>query len=85
MSSYFFENKLFLPRETATKTERLVMALRDVIIDFDTAQMGNEDYKPDDTGLWRQANKRLRDEIPPVLEELEDEFKEILGFIEHNS
>ena len=85
MSSYFFENKLFLPRETATKTERLVMALRDVIMEFDTAQMGNEDYKPDDTGFWREAYKRLRDEIPPVLEELEDEFKKILGFIEHSS
>ena len=85
MSSYFFENRLFLPHATAQKTEQLVMAIRDVLIEFDTAQMGNDDYKPDQTGLWIQAYKRLRDEVPPILKELEDEFKELLGVIERCS
>lgn len=85
MSSYYFENRLFLPRETAEKTEQLVMTLRDVLIEFDTAQMGNDEYKPDKSGLWKQAYQRLRDEVPPILEELEGEFKDILGFIERRS
>jgi len=85
MGSYFFENRLFLPYATAEKTEKLVMAIRDVLIEFDTAQLGNDEYKPDKTGLWGQAYKRLRDEVPPILKELEDEFKNLLGFIEDRS
>jgi len=85
MSAYFFENRIFLPHETAEKAEKLVMAIRDVLIEFDTAQMGNDEYKPDQTGLWGQAFKRLRDEVPPILNELEHEFKELLGFIEKRS
>jgi hypothetical protein len=85
MGSYFFENRLFLPHSTAEKTEQLVMAIRDVLIDFDTAQMGNDEYKPDRTGMWIEAYKRMRDEVPPILKELEDEFKDLLGFIERRS
>lgn len=85
MSAYFFENRIFLPRETSEKAEKLVMTIRDVLIEFDTAQMGNDEYKPDQTGLWVQAFKRLRDEVPPILSELEHEFKELLGFIEKRS
>lgn len=84
-ASYFFENRLFLPRETATKAGALLEALRHALIDFDTAQMGNEDYKPDPTGLWVQAYKSVSKDIPPILEELENEFKDILGFIERSS
>jgi hypothetical protein len=58
----FFENRIFLPRETSEKTEKLVMTIRDILIEFDTAQMGNDEYKPDQTGLWVQASKHLRDE-----------------------
>lgn len=85
MSAYFFENRIFLPRNAAEKAESLIMTLRDVLIDFDTAQMGNNEYKPDQSGLWQQAYKRLRDEVPPVLEELEVEFKKRLGFIEKDT
>ena len=85
MKDYFYKNRIFLPRETADKAETLLITLRDILIEFDTAQMGNEEYKPDTTGLWLQAHNRLQEEVPPVLEELENEFKELLGFIETNS
>jgi len=85
MASYFYQNRLFLPKDTAAKAEKLIGTIREVLIEFDTAQMGNEEYKPDETGLWREAYERLRDEVPPILEELEEEFKELLGFIENRS
>lgn len=47
--------------------------------------MGNEEYKSDETGLWMQSYKRLREEVPPVLNELESEFKKLLGVIESDS
>lgn len=85
MSAYFFENRIFLPHETAKTSEKLVMTIKDVLIKFDTAQMDNNEYKPDQTGLWRQAFERLRDEVPPILSDLENEFKGLLGFIEKRS
>lgn len=84
-SSYFYENKLFLPREVAEKAEELIGKLKTILIEFDTAQMGNDEYKPDQTGLWQKAYERLRDEVPLVLEELEIEFKKLLGLIENDS
>lgn len=85
MSAYFYENRIFLPPDAADKAETLISTLKDVLIEFDTAQMGNDEYKPDQSGLWQQSYKRLRDEVPPVLEELESEFKTILGIIENDS
>lgn len=79
---FFFQNKLFLPKSTAEKSEEVLEKLRHTLIDFETAQMGNDEYKPDDTGLWVQAHKSIKDEIPPILDELETEFKNILGVIE---
>jgi hypothetical protein len=84
MAAYFYENRIFLPREAAEKAETLISTLKEVLIEFDAAQIGNDEYKPDQTGLWRQSYKRLRDEVPPVLEELESEFKKILGIIEND-
>jgi hypothetical protein len=82
MSGYFYENRIFLPNETAEKTEELVTAIRHSLIEFDTAHMGNDEYAPDQSGLWVQAFKRLRDEVPPILEGLEREFRELLGYME---
>lgn len=84
MSAYFYENRIFLPRDAAEKAESLIGTLKDILIEFDTAQMGNDEYKPDQTGLWQQAYKRLRDEVPPVLDDLESEFKKTLGVIEND-
>lgn len=83
-ASYFYENRLFLPKETAVKAEVLLDELRTALIEFDTAQLGNDEYKPDNSGLWVQSYKRVKENIPPILEELESEFKELLGFIENN-
>ncbi len=85
MASYFYENRLFLPKTTAERAENLINTLKEILIEFDTSQMGNDEYKPDPSGLWRQSYQKLRDEVPPILEELEEEFKEILGFIENRS
>ncbi|WP_083005352.1 hypothetical protein [Halomonas sp. GT] len=85
MSAYFYQNRIFLPNDAADKAETLIGTLRDVLIEFDTAQMGNEEYKSDETGLWMQSYKRLREEVPPVLNELESEFKKLLGVIESDS
>ena len=85
MSAYFYENRILLPKETAEKTEKLLIAMRDVLIEFATSQMGNDEYKPDQTGLWLQAFHRLREEVPPILAELENEFKDLLGIIERRA
>jgi hypothetical protein len=55
----FFQNRLFLPNSTAEKSEKMLESLRHALIDFDVAQMGNDEYKPDGTGLWVKSYKSI--------------------------
>jgi hypothetical protein len=58
-SQFFFQNRLFLPNSTAEKSEKMLESLRHALIDFDVAQMGNDEYKPDGTGLWVKSYKSI--------------------------
>jgi len=78
VDDYFNEHRLYLDRVTADKAESILIKMKEAFINFDTAQNG-DDYKPDATGFWRQANDQIKNEIPPLLEELESEFRTILG------
>ena len=79
-AEYFAQNRLFLPERTAEKADSMLDTLHTALIEFDTAQMGNKHQcGPDQSGLWIQSYKRVREEIPPILKELEHEFREILG------
>jgi len=78
VDDYFNEHRLYLDRVTADKVESILIKMKEAFIDFDTAQDG-DDYKPDTTGFWKQANDQIKNEIPPLLGELESEFRTILG------
>jgi hypothetical protein len=81
-SSFFFQHRLFIPESTAVKVEQVLDAMREAFYSFDTAQMGHDEYKPDQTGLWVEAHKAVRDKLPPLLGELEEQFREAIGGIE---
>ncbi len=78
IDDYFNEHRLYLDRVTADKVESILIKIKEAFIDFDTVQNG-DDYKHDTTGFWRQASDQIKNEIPPLLEELESEFRTILG------
>jgi len=78
---YFNEHRIYLSRETSAKVEEVLELLKSAFIDFDTAQNGDE-YKADPSGFWRKAYSQVKNELPPLLEEMEVQFQEILGIKE---
>ena len=82
--SYFNERRIFLPEEIAENVDGVLAAMRTAFIEFDTAQMGNEEYKPDNTGLWIQSFNKVRDELPQLMKEMEKQFRIEIGAIDNN-
>ena len=74
-----------IPPETALRTDKLLKMFRDALIRFNQSQSGEDGYKPDKTGLWMKSFEIVDKEIPPILSELESDFKEILGIIENKT
>jgi len=58
--------------------------MRDAFLEFDTAQMGNDEYKPDNTGLWIQSFKNVRNKLPPLMKQMEERFRFEIGAINKN-
>jgi len=81
-NSYFHERRIFLPEEIAENVDAVLEAMRDAFIEFDTAQMGNEEYKPDSTGLWKESFYKVRDKLPPLMKTMEKQFRIEIGAIE---
>jgi len=81
--SYFQERRIFLPEEIAENVDALLEAIREAFIEFDTAQMGNEEYKPDNTGLWIQSFNKVREKIPPLMKKMEEQFRIEIGAIKN--
>lgn len=83
-NSYFNEHRIFLSEEIAENVDAVFEAMRDAFIEFDTAQMGNDEYKPDNTGLWMQAFEGVRDKLPPLMKQMEKQFRCEIGAIDNN-
>jgi hypothetical protein len=83
-ASFFFEHRIFLPENTSVKIERVLDGMRESFYTFDAAQFGHDQYKLDKSGFWMKSHKIIRDEIPPLLIELECQFRQALGVIETN-
>ncbi|MEW5980140.1 MAG: hypothetical protein AB1898_30465 [Acidobacteriota bacterium] len=77
MQDHFNENQIYLADSTCSKVEEIIDLLHSVFVTFDVAQMGDK-YKPDHSGLWRDAHKRLKQKWPPLKAELKNEFRAIL-------
>ena len=68
-----------LPEEIAENVDAVLEAMRDAFIEFDTAQMGNDEYKPDSSGLWIQSFKKVGDQLPPLMKKIEERFRFEIG------
>ena len=81
-NSYFHERRIFLPEEIAESVDVVFEAMRDAFIEFDTAQRGSDEYKPDNTGLWIQSFKGVREKLPPLMKKMEAQFRCEIGAID---
>lgn len=77
MQDYYNEKRIYLDDSTCEKIDGIIEVLHSVFVTFDVAQKGDS-YEPDDSGLWREANREFREKWPPLKKALEKEFRDIL-------
>ena len=77
MSQFFHEHELYFDESTAEKINSLIQILRESFTEFDVAQPGEEiEHGPQaDPDMWRSAHKRVGEEVPPIKEELKEQFR----------
>lgn len=84
-SDYFYENRIYLPGDTAKRVESFRNKLYDVAqkfaekVEIPKDKTGNWEPK-----AWSETWKELTKEINPLREELEDEFRSLLGVKNHH-
>lgn len=77
---YYSKNKIFIEKNICNKLDELIELLRDALIEFDVAQSGDK-YEPDDSGLWIKSFTTIQQKVPPIKQELEEYFREIVSGI----
>ena len=74
---YFYEHRIWLDQGLCDRIKGVADRLRRASIDFDMKdRMGGQ---TPDTGLWIKAWQQVNDEIPPIRESIESEFRSLLG------
>lgn len=72
-NDFFYPRLIFLPRETGSRVKELANKLVGVANEFSFGRMGDgHDY-------WSKAHNFLKDEVPPLLLDLQNEFQRLLG------
>ena len=79
---FFAENRIYFEESTAAQIDDVLRKMQDAYFKFDSSQFGNDQYKPDPSGLWKEAFEISRDAIPPLLKDLRREFKILLGYLD---
>jgi len=80
--SYYKPRRLFLPADTVKLIEGFYKGLYDISINFMIGVERGADYsdkKSPDSDTWIKAHKYMTEEVPPLLEKLENDFRQILG------
>jgi hypothetical protein len=82
--AYFRPNRLYLPKETANQIQDFSTKLHSAAIDFmfGVEQGGDQRSQDPDRDTWIKVHQFISDEVPPLLELLEDDFRRILGLID---
>jgi hypothetical protein len=77
-SAYFRVHRIYLPNHIVDLCNEYFKTTHSALIDFDTSQLGNEEYSPDSTGLWIVSFESVKEKATPILKELETEFRSIV-------
>ena len=75
LTRYFEKNRIYFPENLCTKIEQLKVPLASVGL-RNVATIVNE---TDLISRWKTVSKRISDEILPIKQELESEFRNMLG------
>ena len=72
--------QFFIEKQICEKIDEIIGLLLNAFIEFDTVQMGDK-YEHDDSGLWINSFRIIQEKVPPIRNELEDYFREIVSGI----
>ena len=76
----FRPNRLFLPKHTANQINDFANRLSSLSRNFMCeVEMAGSRYDKADTVAWEKIYSNLTKDVPPLLELLEDDFRELLG------
>ena len=84
LKEYFYPRQIFIPKSTALRTKELIKACRNSTLDFMTYVEEPID-RISQTKKWVEILDIQKDEIIPLLNELEDIFRDHLGVVEPES
>ncbi len=80
MMRYFKQHRLYFDEGICKKIEKLIESLRMSFVEFDLAQPGEkiEHSLETDPDMWKSAYKRIKEEVDPIRQELERQFRSLL-------
>ncbi len=73
--TYFYPRKIFFPYATGESTSALANKLTEITNVFAIGQI----IQDGTVAYWGKTNKLIKEEIPPLLNQLEQEFQRLLG------
>lgn len=79
---YFVPRRFFLPKKTVQRIETFRSGLHKISIEFMFYVEQGREFKHDqdkDRDVWMEANQYTETQAPKLLEELEDDFRNLLG------
>lgn len=77
LRDFFNNNKIYFDKDICERMQSILQIIYNSFSAFDIAQRG-EGYQPDNTGLWQDAWNNVSKELPPLEQELEDKFRNLL-------
>lgn len=75
---YFGEHRIYFNRSTLLKMDAILKKLREIWNDWmykEELRRGDPDY----TKMWGESWRKIDEELPALKQELEDEFKMVIG------
>lgn len=79
---YFHKNKIYFSVDVCSKVEEIFNETRDALFDYGYYRRREDGRRHDhmkEHEAWTKAWDKIKDDIPPIREEIEMEFRKLLG------
>lgn len=81
--TYFYPRKIYFPQNISKEIENLSNTLVRISNEFSQGRWREQSGIPTkDQNYWEETSKMIRETIPPLLRQLENDFQKILGVID---
>lgn len=77
-ASYYYENKIWLDPEVCESADAVLEEMYKAFVAFDVAHSG-DNYDTGLMDLWKLANDKVGMVLPPLMKQLEQQFRSLLG------